>query len=74
MCLAVPGQIETIDESAPLLTGTVSFGGARREVCLAYVPEAGVGDWVMVHVGFAISVIDEDEARRLFDLLDEADL
>jgi hydrogenase expression/formation protein HypC len=47
----------------------VSFGGIRREVCLAYVPEARVGDWVLVHVGFALHVIDEAEAREIFDAL-----
>jgi hydrogenase expression/formation protein HypC len=67
MCLGIPGQI--IDSTAPpdrpdLRTGTVDFGGVRRQVCLAYVPEAGIGDYVIVHVGFAISVVDEVEAHR----------
>ncbi len=63
MCLAVPGAIRTIDASDsanPL--GKIDFGGVLREVSLAYVPEAQVGDYVIVHAGFAISVLDEEEA------------
>ena len=71
MCLGVPGKITYIDENSPLgLTmGKVSFGGIAKEVCLAYVPEAQVGDYVIVHAGFAISCIDEAEAMEVFDLL-----
>jgi hydrogenase expression/formation protein HypC len=70
MCLGVPGRLERIEEN-PLgvTTGVVSFGGIRKEVCLAYVPEARVGDYVLVHVGFAISLIDEAEAKATLDLL-----
>ncbi len=71
MCLGVPGRIQDIDDSAALRTGTVDFGGTRREVCLAYVPEAEVGDHVIVHVGFALCVIDEVEAARTWALLEE---
>ena len=71
MCLAIPGQIESIDAEEPLRMGTVRFGGATREVCLAYVPDAAIGDYVLVHVGFALSVVDEAEAMRVFEYLDE---
>ena len=72
MCLGVPGQVLSIDENPLGMTmGTVSFGGIKKEVCLAYVPEVAVGDYVIVHVGFAISRIDEDEAREVFRTLEE---
>lgn len=71
MCLGVPGRILSIDDGAALPMGTVDFGGTRREVCLAYVPEAQAGDFVIVHVGFAISVVDEAEAARTWALLEE---
>jgi hydrogenase expression/formation protein HypC len=63
MCLAVPGQVVNVAED-PLRTATVSFGGVTKSVSLALVPEAGVGDYVIVHVGFAISKLDEEAARR----------
>lgn len=70
MCLGIPGKI--LDEKAgDLRTGRVVFGGIVREVCLEYVPEANVGDWVIVHVGFAISRIDEAEAARTLQFLEE---
>ena len=72
MCLGIPGRILEIrnDESPPM--GIVDFGGARRDVCLAYVAdEARVGDYVIVHVGFAISMVDAAEAQRTFRLLEE---
>ena len=70
MCLGVPGKIVHIDES-PLgvSTGRVDFGGVRRDVCLAYVPDVRLGDYVIVHVGFAISVVDEAEAQRTYEIL-----
>jgi len=72
MCLAVPGRIESIAEAAPLMrVGKVDFGGVRREVNLACVPEAKLGDYVLVHVGFALSVIDPAEAERIFGYLRE---
>ena len=72
MCLAIPGKIESISEADPLLRiGKVSFGGVLKEVSLAYVPEAKVGDYVIVHVGFAISKVDEAEAQRTYQLLAE---
>lgn len=69
MCLAVPGQIISINENdEPLLrSGRVSFGGVVKTVNLAYVPEAQVGDYAIVHVGFALSIIDEDEAEETLD-------
>jgi hydrogenase expression/formation protein HypC len=73
MCLAVPGKIISISENDdPILrTGRVSFGGIVKEVNLAYVPEAQVGDYVIVHVGFAISKLDEAEAQKVFEYLKE---
>ena len=75
MCLAVPGQIVEIrDADDPLQrSGRVSFGGIIKEVNLAYVPDAAVGDYVIVHVGFAISRVDEAEARQIFEYLKTMD-
>ncbi|MBX3085012.1 MAG: HypC/HybG/HupF family hydrogenase formation chaperone [Anaerolineae bacterium] len=74
MCLGVPGQIMTISGDEPLnRMGRVNFGGIVKEASLAYVPEAKVGDYVIVHVGFAISIVDEHEATRVFEYLDEMD-
>ena len=68
MCLAIPGQIESVAGDDPLLrTGQVNFGGVVKEVSLAYVPEAEVGDYVIVHVGFALSRLDEAEAHQVFE-------
>lgn len=70
MCLAVPGKIVSIEGADPLLrSGRVDFAGIVKQINLAYVPEAKVGDYVLVHVGFAISTIDESEARQVFDYL-----
>jgi hydrogenase expression/formation protein HypC len=70
MCLAVPGKIESIEGEDPILrSGRVSFGGVIKQVNLAYVPEAKVGDYVLVHVGFAINTIDEEEANQVFEYL-----
>lgn len=71
MCLAVPGKITEIYESKGLLMGKVDFGGVTREACLAYVPEARVGDYTIIHVGFALNLIDEKEAMETLALLDE---
>ena len=71
MCLGIPGRIVEIADDRGLTMGSVAFGGVRRSVCLAYVPDAAVGDWVLVHVGFALSRIDEAEAHRIFELLEE---
>lgn len=68
MCLALPGKIERIEGEDPLeRTAKVSFGGVKKEVYLAYVPEAQVGDYVIVHAGFAISRLDEEEARQTLE-------
>lgn len=71
MCLGVPGQVKEIWGEDCLLTGRVDFGGATREVCLAYVPEVRVGEYVIVHVGFAISRVDEAQARQTLQMLRE---
>jgi hydrogenase expression/formation protein HypC len=68
MCLAIPGKILSASGDEPLTRlGKVSFGGVIKEVSLAYVPEAGVGDYVIVHAGFALSRIDEAEAQRTLE-------
>jgi hydrogenase expression/formation protein HypC len=67
MCLAVPGKIIEVSGSDTSRMGTVSFGGIGKEACLAFVPEAKVGDYVLVHAGFAISVVDEDEAAKTLE-------
>jgi hydrogenase expression/formation protein HypC len=70
MCLAVPGKIKSISGDDPLLrVGKIDFGGILKEASLAYVPEAAIGDYVIVHVGFAISKVDEDEAQKTFEYL-----
>ena len=69
MCLAVPGKIISSEIRNGLRIGQVQFGGISREVSLDFVPEAVVGDYVIVHVGFAISVLDREEAERTFELL-----
>ena len=72
MCLGVPGKIVSIDAAeSDFPMARVSFGGVLQEVCLAYTPEARVGDYVVVHVGFAISRLDEDEAGEIFEYLNE---
>lgn len=72
MCLGIPGRLESIINEDPLQrSGKVSFGGIQKEVNLAYVPEAQVGDYVIVHVGFAISRVDEQEAMQVFEYLRE---
>jgi hydrogenase expression/formation protein HypC len=72
MCLAVPGKIASISGDEPLSrTGKVDFGGILKDVSLAYVPEANVGDYVIVHVGFALSRVDEAEAQQVFAYLRE---
>ncbi len=68
MCLAVPGEIIEVIEG-DLRQGRVSFGGVTKDVCLAYVPEAGVGDYVLVHAGFAITQISEAHARESLEYL-----
>ncbi|MFF4550111.1 HypC/HybG/HupF family hydrogenase formation chaperone [Streptomyces sp. NPDC001435] len=69
MCLGIPGRILEIHDDAGLRMATVDFGGVRREVCLSCTPEADVGSYVIVHVGFAITQIDEEEAGRTLQVL-----
>jgi hydrogenase expression/formation protein HypC len=72
MCLAVPGKVVSISENPlGMAMGMVSFGGIMKEVCLAYVPEVKVGDYVLIHVGFALSRLDEKEAAEVFRMLQE---
>ena len=72
MCLAVPGRVISIEDGDPLLrSGRVDFGGVVKRVNLAYVPEARIDDYVLVHVGFAISTVDEIEARQVFNYLQQ---
>ena len=71
MCLGIPGKIVERYEQNDLPMGKVEFGGILKEVCLAYTPEARVGEYVLVHVGFAISLIDEVEAQETLALLNE---
>ncbi len=71
MCLAIPGKVVSIDESNGLRSGRVQFGGIIRQASLDFVPEVQVGDYVMVHVGYAISRVDAAEAERTYQLLEE---
>jgi hydrogenase expression/formation protein HypC len=71
MCLGVPGLINEIREQDGLRMASVDFGGAVREVCLAYVPEAKVGDYCLVHVGFALNVLSQEEAQETLSLLSD---
>lgn len=70
MCLAIPGKVISISGDDPIMkTGRIDFGGVIREVNLCYVPEVKIGDYVVVHVGFALSIVDEDEANKVFEYL-----
>jgi len=69
MCLAIPGKVISLEGQGPEATGRVDFGGIRKEIHFAYVPDVRVGDYVMVHAGFAISIVDEKEAREVFEYL-----
>lgn len=68
MCLAVPGQVKEIFEAAGTRMGRVNFAGITKEVCLAYLPDISVGDYTIVHVGFAISKIDEESAKQTLQM------
>jgi hydrogenase expression/formation protein HypC len=72
MCLAIPGKVVEIESASEPLMGRADFGGVRRSICLAWLPDVRVGDYVIVHVGFAISRLDEAEAAKTLALLDEA--
>jgi len=71
MCLSIPGRVVETYRDNELAMGKVDFGGVVKSVCLEHVPEAGTGDWVLVHVGFALTLIDEAEAKKIFELLAE---
>lgn len=71
MCLAIPGKVLEIDRATQPTMGTVSFGGIQKRVCIEWVPEVKVGDYVLVHVGFALHTIDEQEALETLKLLAE---
>lgn len=71
MCLAIPGKILSTEDQNGLRVGRVQFGGITRQVSLDFLPEAQVGEYVMVHVGFAISRVDSEEAERTYALLEE---
>ncbi len=71
MCLGIPGRIIRTHADGDLQMASVEFGAIRRDVCIEYVPDVEVGDYVLVHVGFALSRIDEAEAKRVFALLEE---
>ncbi len=73
MCLAVPGKVVETYREHDVLMGKVDFGGISRRVCLEHVPEVRLQEYVLVHVGFALSRIDEDEARRVFEFLEQMD-
>ncbi len=73
MCLAIPGRINDLHDNLGVPMARVDFGGMIRDACLSYVPEARIGDYILVHVGFAISKIDEEEAARTFQYLAEMD-
>jgi hydrogenase expression/formation protein HypC len=73
MCLAVPGKIISRKDTDGVQMGQVQFGGIVRQACLDFVPEAAVGDYVLVHVGFAISRVDREEAERTYQLLEQMD-
>jgi len=69
MCLGIPGKVIELRDDGAVLMGKVDFGGIRKEACLAYTPEVQLGDYVIVHVGFAISKVDEEEALKTLDVL-----
>lgn len=72
MCLGIPGEVKYISDDDPLMKmGKINFSGIVKEVCLAYVPEVKVGDYVIVHAGFAISIVNSEEAKQIFNYLQE---
>lgn len=71
MCLAIPGKVISVQESDGILMGKVDFGGIQKQVCLQYTPDVVVGEYVIVHVGFSLSKMDEQEAAKTYKLLEE---
>ncbi|SEC26533.1 Hydrogenase maturation protein HypC [Streptomyces sp. 2231.1] len=74
MCLAVPGKVVSIDHSADPLTGLIDFGGVQKQACLEYLPDVRVGEYVIVHVGFALQRLDEESARASLELFEQLGL
>ena len=70
MCLAIPGKVVETSREHDVLMGKVDFGGVLKRVCLEHVPQVRLGEYVLVHVGFALNTIDEAEAHRVFEFLD----
>lgn len=73
MCLGIPGKVIDTYEEHDMLMGKVDFGGVSKQVCLAHTPEVELGQYVIVHVGFALQVIDEEEAQQIFKFLESMD-
>lgn len=74
MCLAIPGRVVSVEGEEPaFLRGKVDFGGVKKDISLAFTPEAKAGDYVLVHVGFALSIVNEDEAQKIFETLKALD-
>jgi hydrogenase expression/formation protein HypC len=71
MCLAIPGKVLEIDTTVQPMMGKVSFGGVKKEICLELVPEVRVGDYVIVHVGFALNIVNEEEALETLKMLEQ---
>ena len=71
MCLALPGKVIAINSPAGLPTATIDFAGVRKQICIAYTPEAVEGDYVLVHVGFSLSIVNQEEAQKIFDTLSQ---
>ncbi|MFD8806879.1 MULTISPECIES: HypC/HybG/HupF family hydrogenase formation chaperone [unclassified Streptomyces] len=74
MCLAVPGKVVAIDDGADPRTGLIDFGGVRKQACLEYLPDVQVGEYVIVHVGFALQKLDEESARASLELFEQLGL
>ncbi|MEK7251237.1 MAG: HypC/HybG/HupF family hydrogenase formation chaperone [Bacteroidota bacterium] len=73
MCLAIPGKVLSIDKEVQPVMGNVNFAGINRQVCLEWLPDVQVGEYVLVHVGFALSKLDEKEAQETLDILKQMD-
>jgi len=71
MCLAIPGKVVEIFDKNGLLTGRIDYGGTSHEACLEYVPEVTIGQYAIVHAGFALSILDEEEAKKTLDTWSE---
>ena len=74
MCLAIPGRITEVFRENDVLMGRIDFGGVRKQICLEYLPDIAIGDYALVHVGFAIARVDEKEAAQVFAMLDQIDV